>query len=138
MRKKSAARLVELALLYQLIFSVGLASLLAFVGYTFYPEEVAKALSWNLCPFQNEVANADLGYVALAITSIWLRGHFWTAIVIGRSVWLLGDAVNHLYQRFGLRNMSEGNIGIPFYLDIVIPLTLIILVSFYNRLRKKS
>lgn len=137
-KKLNRFRVIELALLYQLIFSVGLASLLAFIGFLFFPEIVAQKLGWNTCPFQHEMANASLGYAVLGFLSIWLRGHFWTAIVIGRSIWLLGDAIGHIYHIYVFQNRTEGNAGLPLFSDILIPVILLILTFFYLRWRKSD
>lgn len=123
-----AGRLVELILLYQIVFNVGVASLLAFFGLIFLPDIVAEHIGWEKSPFQHELANANLGYAVLGILAIWIRGHFWTAIILGVSVWLLGDAIGHLYHGYVLHNHSPGNTGILVYSDIFIPVILLTLL----------
>ncbi len=136
-RQLTRFRVVELALLYQLIFCVGLASFLAFIGFLFFPEIVAQTLGWNTCPFQHEMANASLGYAVLGFLAIWIRGHFWTAIVIGRSIWLLGDALGHIYHIVVFHNTTEGNAGLPLYSDVFVPVILLLLLSLYLKWRNE-
>lgn len=87
----STPRIVELLLLYQLVFSVGMTSLLAFFGLTFMGDFVAQYTGWPASPFEQQLGNVNLGYGVLGIMSIWFRGGFWVATVIGFSVWILSD-----------------------------------------------
>lgn len=124
-------KIIELALLYQLVFNIGLLGFFSFLGLTFLPEVSADYLNWSTCHFQQELANVNLGYGVLGILSIWLRGNFWTAIVIGSSIWLFGDGVHHLLDAILHHNLSEGNLGILFYTDLLIPITMVFLLVLY-------
>ncbi|CCB86378.1 MULTISPECIES: DUF6790 family protein [Parachlamydia] len=123
----------ELFLLYQIVFNVGLISFLSFYGFIFLPELVAEKLGWPTCPFQHEMGNVNLAFGVLGILAIWLRGNFWTAIVIGVSIWLLGDAVGHVVDMVQNNNYAEGNVGIPLYTDIAIPVVLLIAFYFWKK-----
>ena len=57
---------------------------------------------------------------------------FWLATVIATSVWLLGDAVVHIYHIVVNQNYHPGNAGLPFYYDILLPLLLIVLLIVYG------
>lgn len=124
-------RVVELLLLYQLIFNVGVMSLLGFYGHTFIAEQVATYLGWQASPFQQELANANLGFAVLGFLSIWLRGHFWTATIIGSSIWLIGDAIDHVLHIVLHNNYSAGNVGFPLFSDFLSPVLLIVLLILY-------
>lgn len=132
-KPKTPARVVELLLLYQLVFNLGLMSLLAFIGFMFFPDRVAYDLQWPMSPFEHEMANVNLGYCVLGFLCIWLRGHFWTATVIGASIWLIGDAIGHYINSVEQHNYSPGNVGIPLYTDALIPLIWLVLLFFYLR-----
>lgn len=125
-------RVIELMLLYQLVFNIGLLGILSFFGLTFMPDVAADYVGWSPCRFQQELANVNLGYGVLGILSIWLRGHFWTAIVIGASIWLFGDGVHHFFDAILNHNLAPGNLGILFYTDLLIPITLVVLLLLYR------
>ena len=127
-------RIVELFLLYQLIFSVGLSSFLAFFGLAFMTQFVADYTNWPACPFEKQLANVNLGYGVLGILCIWYRGTFWLATIIGLSIWLVGDGIGHLADLYYNHNTSWGNIGLPLYTDIIVPVLLVILYAIYHKL----
>ena len=124
---KTKGRVVELLLLYQLVFNVGILGIISFLGHTLLPIDAARYLKWLPSPFQQELANASLGFGVIGILCIWVRNHFWTATVIGSSVWLFGDAIQHLWDIFS-DNISEANTGIVFYSDLLIPVLAVILL----------
>jgi len=125
---KTKGRVVELLLLYQLVFNIGFLGIISFLGHTFLPIDAARYLKWLPSPFQQELANASLGFGIIGVLSIWIRSHFWTATVIGSSVWLFGDAIDHLRDIFLNNNLSEINTGIVFYSDLIIPIFAVILL----------
>ncbi|PJD97796.1 MAG: hypothetical protein CK425_01305 [Parachlamydia sp.] len=131
-KQRNTHEKIELLLLYQIVFNVGLISFLSFYGFIFLPELVAEKLGWPTCPFQHEMGNVNLAFGVLGILAIWLRGNFWTAIVIGVSIWLLGDAVGHIVDMLQNNNYASGNVGIPLYTDIAIPVVLLILWSLWK------
>lgn len=125
------SRYIELFLLYQIVFSVGLTSLLAFVGLTFMDKYVADYTEWPHSPFEQQLANVNLAFGILGILSIWLRGYFWAATVIGFSIWIFSDGIHHLYHYFVHRNVSKGNIGVPLITDLVVPPLLMFFLYLY-------
>jgi len=133
---KTRARTVELLLLYQLVFSIGVLGVLSFFGHTFLPLVAAKYLRWLPSPFQQELANASLGFGVIGMMCIWYRGHFWTATVIGSSIWLFADAVDHIVDMFYNNNFSTINTGIVFYSDLLTPVLLIVLLILNYRLKE--
>lgn len=131
-KHRNPHEIIELLLLYQIVFNVGLLSFLAFYGFIFVPEIVAEKLGWPTCPFQHEMGNVNLAFGTLGILAIWIRGNFWTAIVIGVSIWLLGDAVGHIVDMIQNNNYASGNVGIPLYTDIAVPVILLILWGLWK------
>jgi len=131
--QRTQCRLIELFLLYQIVFSLGITSLVAFVGLTFLDAYIAQFTDWPSCPFEQQLANVNLGYGILGILCIWFRGYFWVATVIGFSIWIVGDGIHHLYHFFANDNASPGNIGVPLYTDILIPAVLLIFTWLYMR-----
>lgn len=135
---KTSLRVVELFLLYQLVFSVGLTSLLAFYGLTFMTDFVAAFSGWPTCPFAKLLGNVNLAFATLGILCIWIRGDFWLATILGSSIWLLGDAVTHLLDMVYNHNYAEGNVGATLYTDLAIPLVLLTTYAYYRLLRFSS
>lgn len=132
---KTKLRIVELLLLYQLVFSIGVLGIMSFLGHTFAPHIAAKYLQWLPSPFQQELANASLGFGVIGIMCIWLRGHFWSATVIGSSIWLFADAVDHIVDMCVNQNFSTVNTGVVFYSDLLTPVLLCVLLALDFRLR---
>lgn len=130
-QERTKGRLIELLLLYQIVFSLGITSIVAFFGLTFMDEYIAQITNWPPCPFEQQMANVNLGYGVLGILSIWYRGKFWMATVIGFSVWILSDGIQHVYHAIFKGNLSDGNIGVPLYTDFIIPIVLLILLYMH-------
>jgi hypothetical protein len=123
----------EVFLVWVLVVWVGVGSVLAFLSHTLLADQTARAIGWPTGnPFQTEVAVANLAVGVLGILCFWIRGNFWLATVIATSVWLLGDAVVHIYHIVVNQNYNPGNAGPPFYFDILLPLLLIVLLIIYR------
>jgi hypothetical protein len=130
-KQRTKKRTIELFLLYQIVFSLGITSLVAFFGLTFMDEYIAQYTNWPPCPFEQQLANVNLAFAVLGVMCIWYRKEFWLATIIGFSVWIIGDGFHHLYEYFVLNNISPGNIGVPLWTDFIIPLLLLGLLFFY-------
>lgn len=137
-QRKTKGRVVELLLLYQLVFSIGVLGVMSFFGHTLMPHVAAKYLRWLPSPFQQELANASLGFGVIGLMCIWFRGHFWTATVIGSSIWLFADAVDHIVDMFVNQNFSTINTGIVFYSDLLTPVLLCVLLLLDFRLKTEG
>jgi hypothetical protein len=120
----------EVFLVWFLVVWAGIGGVIAFLSHTLFADQTARAIGWPTGnPFQSEVAVANLVVGVLGILCYWIRGNFWLATVIATSVWLLGDAVVHIYHIVVNQNYHPGNAGLPFYFDILLPLLLIVLLS---------
>jgi hypothetical protein len=126
-------RILELLLLYQIIFSLGMTSLLAFIGLTFMADYIATYTGWPACPFQQELGNVNLAFGILGMLSIWYRGNFWLATIWGFSIWILADGIHHIVEMIVHKNYEPGNIGINLVTDLVVPLILLILLYLYRK-----
>jgi hypothetical protein len=127
-QERTTPKVIELLLLYQLVFNVGITSFFAFFGFTFMPEYIAQYLGWPACPFEQELANVNLAFGVLGILCIWIRDHFWTATILGFSIWIFSDGIHHIWHILFHNNYSPGNTGVPLVTDIVIPIILVILL----------
>lgn len=131
---RTGARIVQIFLLWLLVIDVGIGLVIGFIGHTVLADRTAASIGWPAGnPFQTEVAIANLAFGTLGILCYWFRGQFWSATVIGASVWLLGDAVGHIYQIIVAQNYAPNNAGVAlFFQTIGIPLILIALLVYYR------
>lgn len=132
-RERTQARVVEIILLYQIVFSLGLTSLMSFIGFTFLADYIAALTNWPASPFEQQLGNVNLAFGVLGILSIRYRGYFWAATIIGFSIWIIGDGIHHLYHAIANENMSSGNIGVPLWTDFIVPVALLILLNLYMK-----
>jgi hypothetical protein len=87
---RTGGRVAEVVLLWILVIDIGIGGVFGFIGHTVFAERAAASIGWPAGnPFQTEVAVANLAMGTLGILCYWLRDNFWTATVIGASVWLL-------------------------------------------------
>jgi hypothetical protein len=130
---------VKTFLLSFLVISVGIGSVWAFIGHAFLSAQVAANIGWPAGnPFQLEVAFSNLAIGVLGIMCYWFRGNFWTATVIVSSIFLMGDAIVHLMNMVQYSNYAPGNAGAIFYMDIIGPIILIVLLILYQILNKRE
>lgn len=132
-KRRTKPKVIEIVLLYQIVFSLGMTSLMAFYGFTFMPEYIASFTNWPACPFQQQMANVNLAFAVLGVLSIFYRGYFWMATIIGFSVWIIADGIHHVYHAIVEKNLSPGNIGVPLWTDFLVPILLLILLKYYMK-----
>jgi hypothetical protein len=129
---RTKGRVAQIFLLWLLVITVGMASIFGFIGHTVFADSIAASIGWPAGnPFQSEVAVANLSVGVLGILCYWMRGSFWNATVIGFSIWWLGDAVVHIRSIVVEANYAPNNAGVTFYLDILVPLILIVVLVYY-------
>jgi hypothetical protein len=135
----SIKKIIGVFLLSLLVITVGFGSFWSFIEHSFLANQVAAYIGWlpgN--PFQLEVAFANLAFAVLGILCLWIRGNFWTATIIGVSVFYLGDACGHIINMFSTGNYAPGNAGTALFLDILIPILLISLLVSYKVLEERA
>lgn len=139
-KNRDTKQLFELLLLYQIVVNIGILSLISAFALLFAPKMVADSLGWPTCPFQHELGNVNLAFGVLGILCIWFRDNFWTATIIGASIWLLGDGIGHLaliYSDGAAASTAPGagiNNWIMLITDFLIPITLLLLLFAYRKL----
>jgi hypothetical protein len=139
-KERNKKELFELLMLYQIVVNIGILSLISAIALLFAPQMVADALNWPTCPFQHELGNVNLAFGVLGLLCIWFRGNFWTATIIGASIWLLGDGVGHLALLYNqdptLANATGKDLNnwIMLVTDFLIPITLLLLLFAYRKL----
>jgi hypothetical protein len=65
------------------------------------------------------------------VLCIWFRGDFWLAVVIIRSMFLLGAGFIHIKELVINKNRNIGNAGSVLYMDFIMPILLWILMIIY-------
>jgi len=131
LRKGSFAK----TFLYSLVFfNIGLMGLLAFYAHIFMPDATAEKIGWATgSPFQFEIGIANLSYGVLGLLSVWFRGKFTLATVLGYVILLLGAFVGHLIQ-YTKGDTAPWNFGVFLWFnDLTIPLLLLALLYFTYR-----
>lgn len=116
-----------------LLLPVGVTGLWAGAFHVFFPGTAARLIGWDVSPFQLEVGMADLAIGATACIAFWRDLNFKAAAVSAASIFLLGDAVGHIKQMLIAGNFAPGNAGVPFYTDIICPMSAIALLLFAKR-----
>lgn len=136
---KTINRILEVFLLWIFLIMIGFGSLWAFIGHVFFANMVAANIGWPAGnPFQFEVGITNLAFGILGILCLKFRDNFWTATVIAVSIFYLGDAYQHIIQIIQFNNHSPGNAGSALYLDIIMPVMLIILLIAYKLTENKQ
>ncbi len=119
---RSASRVVEVSLLYLLSVQWGFGAAITAIPHIVVPDQIAGFIGWEPgSPFQVELGFASLGTSLLGILCIWIRGWFWLAPVVARSVFLLGAAHVHIIDIIERENLAAGNAGAILFYDIAIP-----------------
>ncbi|HUC50077.1 MAG TPA: DUF6790 family protein [Xanthobacteraceae bacterium] len=116
-----------------LLLPIGVTGLWAGAFHVFLPETAAALIGWQASPFQFEVGMADLAIGVTACIAFWRDLSFKAAAVCAASVFLLGDAVGHVREMVMAGNFAPGNAGVPFYMDIIGPLSAIALLFVSSR-----
>ena len=114
---------------------MGLFSLYNFFAYLFFPQEVVSFRGYaQTSPFQYELAMAYLAFGVLGILCFWERGDFAFATVIGFSLFLFGSGFGHLTDYIHKKSDKAQNVDLLLYIDLVLPLVLLILTLIHRRL----
>lgn len=116
----------EIVYRWTALFAVGATLIYAFVMHVFFQDIAAPAIGWAPSPFEYEVGIANLAFGIIAILSFNASYNFRLAVVIAITIWLWGDAIGHIYQMITQQNFSIGNAGSWFWMDLYLPLVLIL------------
>lgn len=118
-----------LLLQYFVVIVIGFGGLWSATGHLFMADWVAGQIGWPAgSPFQTELAFATLGLASTALLAVWITDHLITAVVIAKSVFLLGAAGVHIVDAVAHGNYSPFNVGTPLVGDLVYPAVLLTLL----------
>ena len=132
--KNRSISFFELLLLYVLVFGVGVAGLMSFVGHLFFADLIATKIGWATgSPFQFEIGVSDGAWGVLGILCIWFRKNFWLATGLGWSLFLIGAGYGHLRDLIAKNNYAPYNYG---YIapDLLLPLIILVLLALNYKL----
>lgn len=131
-RSLDGNRVVEVLLMYFLVFGVGVNALFGASGHIFAADAVASKIGWPVgSPFQFEVGFGNLAWGVLGIMCIWFRGAFWLAAGLGWSIFLLGAGYGHVRETLRHGNFELYNFGMILP-DIVLPVILLALLFLHR------
>jgi len=136
-KPKSLNRITELLLLWYLGVGIGVGSLFSGLAQVLSPEMVAQSTGWPYSPFLREVGFANISYGILGLLAVRFR-NFWAPAIIAYTIFMWGAAAGHIYEIQQTANLSAGNAGAVLYLDILMPLFLIILLVIYHKTLKDN
>lgn len=132
-------RTQEVFLVWFLGWTVGIGGVIGFMEHWLSPVQTAELIGWKNSPFQYEVAIANLVPGVLGLLCLRYRDRwFWLATIIAESIWYLGDAAGHVWQWTARGNTAQGNIGGPFWGDVLTPVILILLYRSWRSARESS
>ena len=134
---RTKERVAQTFLLWLLVVCVGIASVLTFTADLFFADKMAASLGWPAGnPFQSLVAVANLSIGVLGLLSYWKRENFWVATVIAFAIWWPGAGAVHIRDTLVSGNYAPNNTGVTVYMDILVPVILVALLTYYERVRR--
>ena len=117
------------------LFPIGITAFYSFVMHAFFGDFTAAAIGWSNSPFQYEVAMANLAIAVIAICAFKASYGFRLATVLAVVCWLGGDATGHIYQIIVTHDFAVGNAGSWFWLDVLLPIVMIVLIVKLRKYR---
>ncbi|MDN3504831.1 MAG: hypothetical protein P0S95_04570 [Rhabdochlamydiaceae bacterium] len=137
-KHKDLPRLMNRLVGFYFMWCVGFIALLGFICHMFYPAWTAQFIGWPTSPFQREIALANLAVAVGAFFAFGQnRGYRW-GVFIGYFVFYFGAGINHIVDIFQSSDHSTGNAGYVLYLDLIMPVVLLILMLIHQKSIKKK
>jgi len=135
---RSAARTLEIFLVWWMVVAVGVAAIFGSMFHLFDGPNTAREIGYTNGDggFQTEVGFADLAVGVLGILCWRFRDGFLLAAVIAVSIAYLGDAYGHLHQEAIHDNHDPDNTGLLLWSDFITPLVAIGLYGAWQRSRR--
>lgn len=106
----TAARRIELLMIYLFAISLGANGLGGAFGHLFLSDQVAKSIGWTAgSPFQLEMGFANLAIGVLGFVAVSRRDGFRTAVIIATAILGFGATIVHLQEIIAHGNLAPGN-----------------------------
>lgn len=134
------ARAVEVALIWWVVVTIGIAGIVGAGFHLFDGPAIAREIGFTRGDggFQTEVGFGDLALGVVAVLTIWFRDRFLLAVLIVAAISLWGDAYGHIHQAAVNDNHDPDNTGPVLYADIFFPLIAATLYAIRERLRGRE
>jgi len=132
---RSRERTLETYLLWWLALAIGAASVVGGLFHVFDGPHLAETIGFTRGDggFQFENAMGDLSIGVAGLLCIRVRGTFWLAVLVIAAVQYYGDAYGHIHQWVVNDNTKSGNVGIPLWLDVIVPTIGLLLYAARSR-----
>jgi len=137
-KHKDPARLMNKLVGFYFMWCVGFIALLGFICHMFYPAWTAKFIGWPTSPFQREIALANLAVAVGAFCAFGPNRGFRWGVFIGYFVFYIGAGINHIVDIFQNADNATGNAGYVLYLDLIMPVVLLVLLLIHEKCVKKQ
>ncbi|HEX5609793.1 MAG TPA: DUF6790 family protein [Solirubrobacterales bacterium] len=133
---ESAARRIEVVLLWWIVITIGVAGIVGGLLHLFDGSAIAREIGFTRGDggFQTEVGFGDLALGIAAVLCIWIRDRYWLAILIVAAISLWGDAYGHIHQEVVNDNHDPDNSGPVLYADVLFPLVGLLLYAVRERI----
>jgi hypothetical protein len=136
---RTVKRLAELILLYLLAIMVGVNGIVAFGVHVYIADQVSLLVGLApASPFQFEIAVANLAFGVLGLLCVLIRGHFWTAVVIGQSIFYWAAAYGTINRAAQAHGQFSGDTMSSIAMDIGVPIIMIALLIAYRKAPAKE
>lgn len=131
----SAARTLEIFLVWWMVVAVGVAAVFGAMFHLFDGPDTAREIGYSNGDggFQTEVGFADLAIGVLGILCARFRDGFLLAAVLAVSISYLGDAYGHIHQAAIHDNHDPDNTGLLLWADFIVPAVAIALYALRER-----
>jgi len=139
-RPRSAARTLEIFLVWWMVVAVGIGAIFGAMFHFFDGPGTAREIGYTNGDggFQTEVGFGDLAIGVLGVLCIWFRDRFLLAAVLVLSISYLGDAYGHLHQEAIHDNHDPDNTGLVLWGDFILPLVAIALYALRERALRRD
>jgi Family of unknown function (DUF6790) len=127
------AHIAEVSLIWLLAGFYGVATFLAGLQHLFNSDKIANYIGWLTgSGFQLELGWAEVGLGLASFLAIWFRGTYLISSSIAGSALFLGAAFVHARDMAKKGNLNPGNAGPVFYIDILAPILVIVMLILYS------
>lgn len=135
----SKKKTLESLLGYFLIINVGVQGTVSGLMLLFWGKTIAHYLGWAWSPFALVASYASLSFGVLGLLCHWRRNFdFWMATTLSYSLYLTLTFFNHIHLIIASQGQVKyGHVSPLIYLDLLTPLTLLILFCLYGK-KKRS
>ena len=128
-------RTLEVYLLWWIALAIGVVGVIGALFHIFDGAQVAREIGFTRGDggFQFENAMGDLAIGVAPLLCLRIRGTFWLAVLIIAAIQYWGDAYGHVYQWIENDNTDPDNVGIPLWLDLIVPAVGLLLYRAWDR-----